>query len=174
MGLLLSWISFPFPLSVPVPVPVPISIPLPLTRTNPLEIDVPLAFTFMVQIHWRVPTLCWRHTYWRTRTGFTNRGKGGRRGRERRGMASSCTVTIAVSVAMVRLAFQTIAVTLVLKKGTWTRTQLKGHRWVRVSFPISISIPRPISFTSSFPIPISVSLAFTVPDDCAGGEGRPR
>lgn len=87
--------------------------------------------------------------------------------------ASSCTVTITVSVAMVRLAFQTVAITLLIKKGTWTSTQLKGHRWARVSFPISISIPLPISFTSSFPIPIPVSL-FTVPDDCAGGEGRPR
>lgn len=46
MGLLLSWISFSFPLSVPVP--VPISIPLPLAGTNPLEIDIPLAFAFMV------------------------------------------------------------------------------------------------------------------------------
>ena len=168
VGLLLSWISFSFPFSVPVP----LSLPLPLAGANPLEIDI--SFALMIQFHWWAPTLCWGHSrHWWARTGFTNRGKGGGRGRERRGMwTSSCMVTIAVSIAMARLAFQTIAITFVIKKGAWTRTQLKGHRWAGLSFPISIPIPLPISFSSSVPVP--VSLTFTVPDNCAGGEGRPR
>jgi hypothetical protein len=45
---------------------------------------------------------------------------------------------------------------------------LKGHRWAGLSFPI----PLPVSFSSSFPVP--VSLTFAVPDNCAGGEDRPR
>ncbi len=163
MGLLLPWIPLPLPFSVPVPVPVPVAL------AHPLVIDIP--FAVMVQFHRRPPTLCWRRRarYWRTRTGFTNRRKRGRRGRERRRMwTSPSTVTIAVTVAMMHLAFQTIAFAfaLVVNKGTRTRTQWVRHGGAGLSFPF----PLPVSVS----VPVPISLAFTVPVYRARGKGRPR
>jgi hypothetical protein len=67
--------------------------------------------------------------------------------------ARSYTVTFAVAVTMMGLAFQTIAFTLVLEKGTWWN----GHRFAGFSIPFYFSVP------VSVPVPVSISLAFTVP-----------
>jgi hypothetical protein len=82
--------------------------------------------------------------------------------------ARSSTVTFAVAVTMMDLAFQTIAFTLVLEKRTWRN----GHRCAGLSFPFpfpfSLPVPVPV------PVPVSISLAFTVPVYRPGGKGRSR
>ena len=164
MGFLLSWISFPFPfplsLSLSIPFPIPISVPLALS--HPLVIDIP--FTLMVQFHRRPPTLWWRPTsHWKAWACFTCWLRLG--GREWRMVwARPSTITVAVAVTMMALAFQAITFTLVLEKRTWRN----GHRCAGLSFPFSFPVPVPV------PIPISVSFAFTVPVYRPRGKGRPR
>jgi hypothetical protein len=82
---------------------------------------------------------------------------------------------VTVSVAMVHLAFQTIAFTLVLKEGCWTRTQWEGHGRAGLSFPLPLPFPVSISISLSLPvsIPVPISLALALPDR-ASDESRPR
>jgi hypothetical protein len=155
MGFLLSRI----PLPLPVPLSLSIPLPVPLALTHPLIIDISLAV--MLQFHRRSPTLCWRHSSYRqARARLTYWRKRGRRGREWMMWAGSSTV------AMMHLAFQTIAFTLVLEK----RARWKGHGSAGLSFPFSF----PVSVSFSISVPIPIPLALTVSVHRARGKGRPR
>lgn len=64
----------------------------------------------------------------------------------------ACPSAITVTVALMRLHFQTIAFTLVLKKWPRSWTQWKCHSWVGFSLSLPFSVPFPV-----VPVPLAVS-----------------
>ena len=80
-----------------------------------------------------------------------------------------------VTVALMRLAFQTIAFTLILKK--WPRSWTQGERHSRMGFslplPFSVSVSVSVSIPVSVPVPV-VPVPIAVSENRVGRKGRPR